>query len=387
MEVRTLRIWAFVHTWTSLVCTAFLLVICLTGLPLVFAQEINDWLEPHDYAALPARTPNVSLDRLMAMARGLYPGQIVSSIFIDDDEPQVLVSMAHSWTELRDDPKKRHFIRFDARTAQILEQSEPFGQRPFTFMRVMLSLHRDLFAGLPGELFLGAMALLFIAAIVSGIVLYGPFTKKVAFGTVRAQRSRRLRWLDLHNLIGVVTLAWAIVVGVTGFMNELSTPLFALWQQTDVRAMLVPWRDKPVPAQADLSSVQAAVDTAKQALPGMTIVSVVFPGSEFGSPHHYLIWGKGETPLMSRLFSPVLVDAASGELITVLQMPWYLRALEVSRPLHFGDYGGLPLKIIWALLDLVTIAVWGSGLYLWLSRRRSPLAAQLVAMEEVSSEA
>jgi len=36
--------------------------------------------------------------------------------------------------------------------------------------------------------------------------------------------------------------------------------------------------------------------------------------------------------------------------------------------LHFGDYGGLPLKIIWALLDLVTITVLGSGLYLWLRR-------------------
>jgi uncharacterized iron-regulated membrane protein len=43
----------------------------------------------------------------------------------------------------------------------------------------------------------------------------------------------------------------------------------------------------------------------------------------------------------------------------------------VSRPLHFGDYGGLPLKIIWALFDLVTIVILGSGLYLWLSRRAS----------------
>jgi len=42
----------------------------------------------------------------------------------------------------------------------------------------------------------------------------------------------------------------------------------------------------------------------------------------------------------------------------------------VSQPLHFGDYGGLPLKIIWALLDIVTIVVLGSGLYLWLDRRQ-----------------
>jgi uncharacterized iron-regulated membrane protein len=72
-------------------------------------------------------------------------------------------------------------------------------------------------------------------------------------------------------------------------------------------------------------------------------------------------------------------------------MPWYLRALEVSRPLHFGDYGGMPLKIIWILLDLVTIAVLGSGLYLWLSRRSSPAArtfdTELVASDAVAEPA
>jgi uncharacterized iron-regulated membrane protein len=51
-------------------------------------------------------------------------------------------------------------------------------------------------------------------------------------------------------------------------------------------------------------------------------------------------------------------------------MSWYLRALQVSRPLHFGDYGGLPLKILWALLDLATIIVLGTGVYLWWARGR-----------------
>jgi uncharacterized iron-regulated membrane protein len=45
-------------------------------------------------------------------------------------------------------------------------------------------------------------------------------------------------------------------------------------------------------------------------------------------------------------------------------------ALEGSRPLHFGDYAGLPLKVIWALLDLAMIAVLVTGLYLYLPKRR-----------------
>jgi len=36
------------------------------------------------------------------------------------------------------------------------------------------------------------------------------------------------------------------------------------------------------------------------------------------------------------------------------------------------DYGGMPLKIIWALLDLATIIILGTGLYLWLVRARRP---------------
>ena len=51
-------------------------------------------------------------------------------------------------------------------------------------------------------------------------------------------------------------------------------------------------------------------------------------------------------------------------------LPFYLKALFLSQPLHFGDYGGMPLKIIWAVLDGFTIVVIGSGLYLYIARRR-----------------
>ncbi|WP_408121526.1 PepSY domain-containing protein [Caballeronia grimmiae] len=39
-----------------------------------------------------------------------------------------------------------------------------------------------------------------------------------------------------------------------------------------------------------------------------------------------------------------------------------------SQPLHFGDFGGMPLKIFWAAFDVLTVVVLGSGLYLWLTR-------------------
>jgi uncharacterized iron-regulated membrane protein len=376
--------WQWIHKWSSLVCTGFLLVICLTGLPLIFSEEIDHLTNPTAYAVLPAGTPNRSLDDLTARARALYPGQAVVSVFVDDDEPQTYVWMAPSFAALAADPHVQHFVRFDSRTGTVLEQQQAPGSQRKTFMQIMLGLHMDLFVDLPGELFLGAMGLLFVAAIVSGVVLYGPFTRKLDFGVVRDGRSRRLRWLDIHNLLGVVTLAWALVVGATGVMNELSTPLFAIWQRTDVATMLARYQGAPPPQARELIPVQAALDTAVQAVPGMIVTSAIYPGSRFGSPYHYLFWAHGRSALTAHMFNPVLVDARSGHLTAVVSMPWYLRALELSRPLHFGNYGGMPLKVLWALLDLVTIVVLGSGLYLWLARgrrRAAPAVSPALVLE------
>ncbi len=96
------------------------------------------------------------------------------------------------------------------------------------------------------------------------------------------------------------------------------------------------------------SSLDLAVATAVNAADGGEATSITFPGTAFATPRHYLVWTHGATPLTSRLFTPVLIDAETGQLSGVERLPWYLRALEVSSPLHFGDYVGLPLKVMWA---------------------------------------
>ncbi|ASC68486.1 PepSY-associated TM helix domain-containing protein [Achromobacter denitrificans] len=379
----TIKTWYLVHKWTSLVCTIFLLIICLTGLPLVFHHEIEHWLDDaKPLSDVPASTPPAHLDKLVGTALAMYPGEVVDYLYFDPDEPQVYVGMAK---KPGDGQASGHAVRMDGRTGDVLLDGPPYTQDRFSFMGIMLALHVDLFAGLPGELFLGFMGLLFCVAIVSGVVLYGPFMKKLEFGTVRASRSTRLKWLDLHNLLGIVTLVWAFVVGVTGVINELSTPLFRLWQSTELVRILEPYKGAGVPTE--LASAQLAADTARKAMPDSEVSFISFPGNAFGSPHHYIAWMRGDSPLTSRLNTPVLVDGKTGELTTVARMPWYLTALELSRPLHFGDYAGMPLKIIWALLDVITIIVLVSGLYLWLARRRATEAriADLVRKHQAAA--
>jgi uncharacterized iron-regulated membrane protein len=100
----------------------------------------------------------------------------------------------------------------------------------------------------------------------------------------------------------------------------------------------------------------------------MKVESVAMPGTPFAGGHHYNVFLRGDQHLTSRLIQPVLINAADGTLSETRELPWYAKVLFISKPLHFGDYGGMPLKIIWAMLDLATLIVLGSGLYLWLAR-------------------
>ncbi|HKY03079.1 MAG TPA: PepSY domain-containing protein, partial [Burkholderiales bacterium] len=208
MTAKSLRAWAWIHKWSSLICTAFMLLLCITGLPLIFHHEIGHLLGTETEAPeMAPGTPYASLDAVMATARAQHPTLHPQFLFRDIDETEL-------WTvSLAETPAAEEasaFVTVDARTAQLLAQPN-FNEG---FMYVMFKLHVDLFAGLPGTLFLGSIGLLLVAAIVSGLVLYAPFMRKVDFGTVRRDRSIRIKWLDLHNMLGIVTLAWLFVVGL-----------------------------------------------------------------------------------------------------------------------------------------------------------------------------
>lgn len=377
MKASTVRAWYRIHKWTSLICTAFLLMACITGLPLVFSEELGSLLEPHVAPVqAPPGAPVASIDAMVTATQAKFPSLHPYNVYWDDDEPRLFVNMSPS-----DEPKDGEIKQavFDIHTGQLLE----IPKDGFNLIGFLLELHSEMFMGLPGELVMGAMALSFVLSLISGGLVYGPFMRRLRFGTYRADGKPRTRWFDLHNLLGIVTLTWALVVGATGVMNALSTPLFGLWRAQIIPAILAPYRGMPEPTH--FGSVDAAVKQVSSALPQMRVSSVLFPNKVFGSPQHYVVWTEGKTPLTSRLMTPVLVDVRSGAMTISNGLPWYLRALEVSRPLHFGDYGGLPLKILWALFDLVLIVVLISGVSLWLIRRKAPVERELnrlVGLEE-----
>ena len=220
MKRSTIRAWFLVHKWTSLVSTLFLLMLCVTGLPLILHDEI-DALLGEDYeaqlAGLPSAQAGLPLDVMLSEALAQRPGEVPLFMAFSNDSPLLTVTTGPA-------PDAAE----SAMTLLLLDRAngEVIGPAPTGgVMEFILSLHVDLFLGLPGMLFLGAMGVLFVVALVSGVVLYAPFMRRLAFGTLRTTRSVRVRRLDQHNLVGIVTLGWALVVGLTGVINTLADPL------------------------------------------------------------------------------------------------------------------------------------------------------------------
>jgi len=383
LTTSTLRKWYWVHKWTSLVCTLFLLLLCVTGLPLIFRQELDHALgnsvDLPELVGAPgghAAAPRADLDAIVASARAHKPGHAVQFVSRDPDEPDAwFVSLG----ETVDAPESSAFYTFDGRTGSLVNEY-PLGEG---LVNLLFRLHTDLFAGLPGTLFLGLMGLLLVASLVSGTVVYGPFMRKLPFGSVRYERSARTRWLDLHNLIGIATLLWVFTVGATGVVNTLARPIIGYWQITELSSMVAAHSGKPLEAE---TSLERAVAAAREAAPEYDLSFIAFPGNPFASPRHYVAFMRGSTPLTSRLLTPVLIDAESSRVVDRRSMPWYATLLLLSQPLHFGDYGGLPLQILWALLDVLAIAVLGSGVYLWLEKWRVPVETRIAALSVEAAE-
>nr|WP_314444289.1 PepSY domain-containing protein [uncultured Sphingomonas sp.] len=373
MTRSAIRAWYLVHKWTSLVCTLFLLMLCLTGLPLIFHDEIDALTGGPPPLAGPASSSNapglLPLDSMLERALAERPGEVPLYMAFDNESPMLTVTTGPTPDAEAGDMT---LLLFDRTSGRLVA---PPGEEGV--MDVLLQLHTDMFLGLPGMLFLGAMGLLFVVALISGVVLYAPFMRKLEFGTLRTTRSRRLKWLDWHNLLGITAFAWMTVVGITGVINALATPLVDQWRSSALAEMTGREASGASLPPSRYGSLDKAMTSARAALSGNNPQFIAFPGGAYSSGHHYAVFFQGDTPVTQRLLIPALIDAETGALTDVRPMPLSMKALQISQPLHFGDYGGLPLKLLWAALTLFTIVVLGSGVYLWLGRRHASLSQRL----------
>lgn len=355
----------WLHRWTSLVATLPFLILCLTGTVLIFHEEIDAAM-----GVVPAapglsaehRPVAESVDAILAA----NPDEKVGMLGIDpDDHPGLLLLATIPQNDTGFD---RTTLRF-THLATGRPVPENFGEGE-TLTGFLLELHAKWFLGPIGELIGAAIALLVFVSLVSGLVVYAPHARRVAFGAFRRGRSPRLFQLDLHNFIGAIVLGWALVVTLTGFLLGFGTIATGIWAQGELGRLQRTYADSPVNVRHPPVDADRVISTALAAgPPDWTVSSVFWPGTDFSTNRHYTVLVKG-SGLDEKLFRVVLVDAATGEVATKAELPWYMKVIVLSQPLHFGDYGGLFLKLLWTACTWLTLFITGNGAWLWWDRRR-----------------
>ena len=233
---------------------------------------------------------------------------------------------------------------------------------------------RNGFAGVPGQLFGGVVALLVLACLVSGLAIYAPHVRALAFGEVRRDRGRRVMQRDLHNAIGAVVLGWLLVVTITGALLATTALLYDSFRTGELRAISTRQGRMETTTPVDVDRVVAAASAAS---PSSATRYIVYPDTDYSSPGTYTVFLYGTRRYDERLFDVGVVDARDGHVAALNHVPLALAAVAIAQPLHFGTFGGLILRLVWLAATWAVMFVTANGAWLWWHRRRLRQEAEI----------
>lgn len=339
-----------IHRILGLVLAVNFLILGLTGVVLVWRHELAP------VQAVEQRTSFISekssLSKIENFISTKYEGKKVLSIFKGDDG-DINARVTEPGIEKF---KGATRLKFDM-AGNAIDKEDVKSQTSNKVIDFILKLHRELLLGGKGKILIGLMGLFFLIALISGALISNKF-----YRNIRNMNSRILLG-RFHKIIGVKTCAWLLIVTFTGTILAFNSTLIGLFLRDNVRAQQ---ENARVIENATYVSVLDIYDELKEKLPHLQYDFISFPDNEFSVPNHFVILMENE----EHHHEIAYVDAITGSLIRTVSLPWYLELLILSEPLHFGDYGGVILKVIWSILGLVISFIPISGIYIFLFRKR-----------------
>lgn len=349
------------HSALGLAFAALIYLVCFSGSIAVFTQEYGRWEQPAG-PVLHEITPQAAD---AAYREVLAKNPKAHDLFVRLPEPTYPRLSVHG-----DDAKGGEHTWFaDANGKLVAEQQTPW-------MTFQAELHTVLH--LPrawGGFIVGLTGVALLSSLVSGVLSH-PRVFKDAFA-FRWGGSKRLQEADLHNRISVWGLPFHLVVSLTGAFLGLTVIIvgvlavatfkgdaskaYALFRGPTVK-------DDPRPA-AQPFSVEKALTSLKARYPdGRVNYLFIEHPTEVGQHAGANVVTDGR---LSR-GETVVVDGAGkirGE-VGYESGSVGMRVLSTMTPLHFGWFGGWPVKVAYLLLGLGLTAVTSSGVAIWLARRR-----------------
>ena len=197
-------------------------------------------------------------------------------------------------------------------------------------------------------------------------------------------------WGDLHRVAGTWSIWFIAIIAVTSlwFLIYIALIHLGLGLGGGKPPVMVEREQIPVTATAPKVDADAILTAAITALPDMRLRYLGLPGTAYEPATVY--GSSGQAPLLPDYvrvnpFTATVIavegglDGASGVELT----------RTVMRALHTGDFGGLPIKLVWFTFGLLMTLLVFSGMLIWMKRtaRATVEAVRQLKLVEESSNA
>lgn len=374
MRTDIVRMYKDIHSWVGIFSGLALFIAFYAGAITMFEVPLQRWASPPPVlsAPLPLDRTAELIEKLIAerpeVARGydvhLDPGP---------ENPGRI-----SWTTgQRGDPAPR-ITYFAALAADGRLEISSTGPSPVAeFIDV---LHQQVGLPLDHEIampIMGAITLLYAIALVSGTIVLIPSLVKDMY-LIRMGRNAKRMWLDVHNALGLFSLPFHIVMALTAVVFAFHDQFYDAQEHVFVGgARSAVERPAAPPSPADRGGV----------LPPDRLLEILAPQAPGFTPKtlSYSTGRDGEMGLRVQGVDPVRgmrgatfgiagVDPYSGQIIGRDYMPgqqsgWFA-TLTSFFALHFGNFGGAPVRWGYFALGLAGAFLFYSGNLLWVESRR-----------------
>lgn len=348
MKKRTKRIFS-IHHWCGLTAGAFLLAVSLSGSILVFHDEIDqaffrDQIRLHEPAG------KLSFDRSFENVRKNNPGWEIRVPALPDNGEALKYELRKG--------ELRKWIFVHPETGELLSTVDRADRR---LVNLLLTFHYSLFAGTPGKIFVSLIGIAFLILLVTGLVLYRKSLAKVLLLKQHfSLRSKRAFFSSLHRLLGVWGLILNILICITGIRIAYV-----------VTSAAINATDSTISVPPITHPIDGLLSKAERAYPEFRVRYLRFPSTAEGK---LLLLGhlRSDPAYYGRAYSNIAVNYHTAEVdaITLLRdKPLVDRFLTILQPLHFGDYAGLWVKLIYSIGGLLPGILAVSGFLVWRYRR------------------
>lgn len=231
-------------------------------------------------------------------------------------------------------------------------------------------------------LILSTLGLLLVLLAVSGAIIWWPSLKRWRHGfRVRTHKGRFARDRDLHNVIGIVSVPFLLMWGITGAAFEFPAVERAWLAMTGGEAVTTLPQDSFIPRQTPPESPKVSITEASgialQQVPGR-LAYLMLPAETTNYYRAAIAAADAYSPFENRAFysGDVFVyinanDPTDTKTVDSSQARPFANSFydQVFQPAHFGWLVNSWWRLIWFLFGLTPLALAVTGLSTWLFKR------------------